>query len=247
MIKTRFAAPFSLLILAIAVGALSLFSPSSASASPTVTTDKEDYDPSDTVVVSGSGFGPGDLLDIVITRPDSTIITGDGTGTEGWDTLMTTGNGSFDYNYILNGILGSYTVDVYASPWNGLETFDVPIATTTFTDFTSAGLSINSAAYSTNALAVTLTASWSDGGTGGDPTQARFFNDTTPETSCPSASGTWQTLTEIGTSNTATFSWTVASQTETGLRKVCGQLAQGSLNSPTKHSLRQRHDLLSRK
>jgi len=80
---------------------------------PVLSTDKVDYDPEDTVMVTGSNFEPGSY-DIIITRPDGSIITGDGTFTAGFDTV-TTDDGSFVYNYILNGIKGSYYVNAYDS------------------------------------------------------------------------------------------------------------------------------------
>ena len=225
----------ALISIVIALLAAVVFSPSVTHAAPSVTTDKADYSPDETVIVTGSGFNNGDVLDVVITRPDASIIKGDGTFTDGWDTVTAGPGGSFTYNYVLNGILGTYTVDVYSSPWNGPDSYDVPMATTTFTDFKSVSLSIEAGAYSTNSLAVTLTVAWS--GSGGDPTQARFANDLSPEGSCSNLSGgsfgPWTTLTEIGTSNTATFAHTLATSTETGLRRVCAEVAKGSLGSPS--------------
>ncbi len=228
-----------MLFLAVIGGGLALSTASTGRASATVTTDKPDYAPSETVVITGAGFGPGDVLDVVVTRPDGSIVIGDGSFTEGWDTVTTIWDGSFTYNYILNGVLGTYHVDVYASPWNGPDSFDLPLAATTFTDFTAVSVSINAAAYSTNNLTVTLTVSWS--GSGGDPTQARFANDLSPEGNCSNLGGgvfgPWTTLTEIGTTNTATFTHVMvadnATTANTALRRVCSEVAQGPLNSPT--------------
>ena len=225
----------SFLLIAITAVALATLAPSdTAFAAPTVTTDKPDYVPTETVIVTGSGYNPGDQLDIVIIRPDGRIIKGDGSNTQGWDTVTANGNGNFTYNYILNGIMGIYTVEVYASPWNGPESFDIPMATTTFTDFTITSLSINNGAYSTPSLSVTLLITWA--GIGGDPTQARFVNDLSPENDCADLGGglfgPWQTVVEIGTTNSANFSHTLASQTITGLRRVCSEVAQGALGTP---------------
>src|SRR3990172_1239546 len=231
----RITPALSFLGIALAILAALLLSPGVSHAAPAVTTDKADYAPGEIVIITGSGFNKGDVLDVVVTRPDASIVKGDGTFSSGWDTVTAGPGGIFTYNYQLNGILGLYTIDVYASPWNGPDSYDIPMATTTFTDFTSTSLSINTAAYSTNTLAVTLTVAWA--GSGGDPTQARFVNDLSPEGSCSSLGGgvygPWTTLTEVGTSNTATFSHTLASSTATGLRRVCMEVAQGSLGSPT--------------
>ena len=104
---------------------------SNASAAPTVTTDKAEYHPAETAVISGTGYTSGQLLDIVVIRPDLTIVTGDGTETPGFDTVTANGSGAFTYNYILNGIFGLYTVNVYDSADTGHATV---LATTTFTD-----------------------------------------------------------------------------------------------------------------
>ena len=98
-----------------------------------VTTDKADYQPEEIVIVSGSGFAPATPYDIPIIRPDGTIVRGDGTFTPGWDTMTSSGSGSFTYLYQLDGIIGTYQVRVYPSPWSG-DLAQVPLASTTFTD-----------------------------------------------------------------------------------------------------------------
>ena len=62
---------------------------------PTLSTDKFDYDPTDTATISGKGFRPGESYDIVIERPDGLTITGDGTFTDGFDTVSANSNGRF--------------------------------------------------------------------------------------------------------------------------------------------------------
>ena len=62
-----------------------------------------------------------------ITRPDGSVITGDGRFTPGSDVVFTGEDGSLYYEYILNGIDGTYTVDV-------LGAGDIVLASTTFTD-----------------------------------------------------------------------------------------------------------------
>ena len=100
---------------------------------PTVTTDKPDYSPGETVQITGTGFDPGVSYDIPVIRPDGFIVVGDGGGELGWDTTVpANAAGEFTYSYQLDGIEGLYTVEVYPSPWDGVR--GVPLATTTFTD-----------------------------------------------------------------------------------------------------------------
>jgi len=117
--------PLGLLVL-IAVLALTMALPAMAETTPSVWTDKPDYEPGETVVISGSGFTADTDLVIRVTRPDGSVITGDGSGTPGSDTVTTDGEGNFTYNYILDGIMGIYTVEVMQG--------EVVLATTTFTD-----------------------------------------------------------------------------------------------------------------
>jgi hypothetical protein len=116
------------------------------SATPTVTTDKADYAPGEIVTVTGTGFLPGMDYDVPIIRPDGSIITGDGTDTPGWDTVTADSNGDFTYLYDLNGIFGLYTVEVtvevYLSPWNGPDSGDELVASTTFTDAPKPGIDL---------------------------------------------------------------------------------------------------------
>lgn len=105
-------------------------------APPSVWTDKEDYAPGETVMISGSGFPANTDLVVRVTRPDGSVITGDGSGTPGSDTVTTDGDGNFTYNYILDGIVGTYLVEVLDGEGNVL-------ASTTFTD----GRTIDSVVY----------------------------------------------------------------------------------------------------
>ena len=77
--------------------------------------------------VTGAGFEAGCTVVVRITRPDGSVITGDGNFTPGSDVVFTGEDGSLYYEYILNGSEGTYTVDV-------LGAGDVVLATTTFTD-----------------------------------------------------------------------------------------------------------------
>ena len=53
---------------------------SSVSAAPTVKTDEPEYFGTETVKITGSGYGSSQSLDIVVLTP-SGVFTGDGTGT----------------------------------------------------------------------------------------------------------------------------------------------------------------------
>jgi len=117
--------PIVLLVLALGIIPVFLMSAYGQSAA-SVWTDKDDYAPKETVIISGSGFDANIDLLVRVTRPDGSVITGDGSGTPGSDVVVTDGAGGFTYNYILDGILGLYTVDVLQG--------DVILATTTFTD-----------------------------------------------------------------------------------------------------------------
>ncbi|MBI5951934.1 MAG: VWA domain-containing protein [Chloroflexi bacterium] len=204
------------------------------SAIPTLTTDKADYMPDEVVTITGSGFQPLATLDIPVTRPNGSIVKGDGSFELGWDTVTTDEQGGFTYYYQLNGVLGEYVIEVYPLPWEGPESDDTLLASAVFSDHTSMTLSINNGASNTGLLDVTLRIAWS--GSGGDPTQVRFANDLTPTGSCNSLGGgtwgAWQTITEIGTSNEAEFSWTLAAGAD-GSRRVCAETAHGTLGSPS--------------
>ncbi len=107
---------------------------SGASAAPAVSTDKANYNPFETVTITGTGFSPSTNYDVAVIRPDGSIVTGDGTETSGWDTALSDGSGGFVYSYQLNAIEGLYTVEIYTSPWGGPSSGDKSVATTTFWD-----------------------------------------------------------------------------------------------------------------
>jgi protocatechuate 3,4-dioxygenase beta subunit len=98
---------------------------------PTISSDKADYGPEETAIISGQGFNSDKLVDILIVRPDDSIIKGDGTFTEGFDSLTIDSDGKFTYSYILNGIPGDYRVNVYDSADNSHSHL---LATTSFAD-----------------------------------------------------------------------------------------------------------------
>ena len=102
---------------------------------PTITTDKADYHPEEIVTITGSGFNPNQVYFIPVTRPDGSVViyNPDHTFTSGWGIVTSDENGGFVFLYQLDGITGTYIVNVYSSLWIlGLD--ENPIATTTFTD-----------------------------------------------------------------------------------------------------------------
>ena len=98
----------------------------------TLATDKLDYRPNETVIVSGTGYTAGTWYAVPVKRPDGSIVKGDGSFTPGWDLTLADANGLL-YTYKLDGITGEYQVRVYAADWSG--NWDEPaLASTTFTD-----------------------------------------------------------------------------------------------------------------
>ncbi len=80
----------------------------------TVTTDKPEYGAFELVTITGSGFAASQVLDVVVTHPDGAVVTGDGTGTPGFDSVVADGTGAFTYYYQLNDYAsGTFTVRVY--------------------------------------------------------------------------------------------------------------------------------------
>jgi PKD repeat protein len=83
----------------------------------TVCTDKADYGSGETVHISGSGFAPGARLTIKVTRPDGSVVTGDGSFAPwptAYDAVVADLDGSFDYNYVLDGVQGEYLIEAIA-------------------------------------------------------------------------------------------------------------------------------------
>jgi hypothetical protein len=93
----------------------------------TVTTDKADYAPEETVHIGGTGYAAACTVQIEVTRPDGTIVQGDGSFTPGVDTATTSADGTFTDDYRLDGVEGLYRVRV-------LGVADTVLASVTFTD-----------------------------------------------------------------------------------------------------------------
>ena len=95
------------------------------SGSGTMATDKADYAPGETVHMTGGGYAPECTVRIEVTRPDGSVVKGDGSFEPGVDEVTTTAGGTLTYDYILNGIEGLYRVRV-------LGAGDAVLASTTF-------------------------------------------------------------------------------------------------------------------
>jgi hypothetical protein len=95
----------------------------------TIWTDKDNYGPSDTVTIFGSGFLPNAQVTITITAPDSSVAT-----IYAWTDEF----GNFTAQYVLDGQEGTYTV----TATDGTNT-----ATTTFTEALGITVSYNAATY----------------------------------------------------------------------------------------------------
>ena len=90
--------------------------------SPVIATDKSDYGPTETVVISGTGFNCRESLSVLVTAPDGSTRSGDATGAAGPDNVVTDDNGALTLSYHLSGIssdgsgydgqLGVYRVEV---------------------------------------------------------------------------------------------------------------------------------------
>jgi hypothetical protein len=108
-----------------------------AAVSPTVSTDKADYGGIDTVQITGAGFDAGASLSVLVTAPDGTTQSGDGTGSAGPDAVSADGAGAFALAYQLSG------TDAAGNPYFGqddtyvvdvIDASGAVVASTTFTD-----------------------------------------------------------------------------------------------------------------
>ena len=93
----------------------------------TVATDKGDYAPEEIVHITGVGYAVSCNVVVRVTRPDGSIVVGDGSFTPGSDTATTSAGGGLVYDYQLDGILGEYLVEVVGDG-------GAVLASTTFTD-----------------------------------------------------------------------------------------------------------------
>ena len=74
-----------------------------------IQTDPEQAFPFQTVTITGSGFVQSCAVTVEVTRPDGSIVKGDGTETPGSDIVSTDASGAFTYAYqvgVATGLLG---------------------------------------------------------------------------------------------------------------------------------------------
>ena len=83
------------------------------SGSAIITTDKGDYSPEETVLISGSGFNPFSSVSIQVTRPDGfDVCPVSNPFVKCTDLPVTDSSGFFSsYAYKLDGVTGSYIID----------------------------------------------------------------------------------------------------------------------------------------
>jgi hypothetical protein len=124
----------AIIVLAILiVSVFTFFQWNGAYGAPTLTTDKDLYNPHETVTVTGGGFVSDTAYDVPVIRPDGSIVKGDGSFAPGWDSVVSDGSGAFTYLYELNGVDGTYEIRVYLAGWSG-DLAETPLASTTFFD-----------------------------------------------------------------------------------------------------------------
>jgi hypothetical protein len=167
-----------------------------------VCTDQEDYSPTFIVHIAGSGFASDYSYMIKVTRPDGSVVTGDGSFGEWpsyYDIAVTDADGNFQFDYILDGILGQYNIEVLDSDNN-------VVATHTFLD--NKWLNV----YRTNGGGGTITSSPSGIDCGSDCSE-NFPNDQNVIlTETPNTGGTFAGWSGAcsGTSSTCAVTMSVA-------------------------------------
>lgn len=80
----------------------------------TIQTNKQNYTPDEDVYTTGTGFAPLCDVYVRVTRPNGTVLKGDGTSTPGMDVVTTDEYGNLASAYIRQGssISGEHVVDV---------------------------------------------------------------------------------------------------------------------------------------
>ncbi|MCH8025927.1 MAG: hypothetical protein IH866_03950, partial [Chloroflexi bacterium] len=153
---------WQLLLALAAVVALAVFAATQifAGGSTVILSDRRQYDPGETVVLTGLNFAASSWFDVVVERPDGSIVIGDGSETPGWDTVPSDVDGRFFYFYLLNGeeteIPGEYLVRVYDAGAAQIPANE--LATTNFFDDDTAFPT--SFVIATNGLQVTVSGGW---------------------------------------------------------------------------------------
>ena len=179
--------------------------------SASLTTDKPDYAPTDTALITGSNLLPNTIYALTISSsdnpPTSTTIT-----------VTSDDKGVFAYAYQLDG---NYRPNYQAQL---LDAAGTVVASTTFTDNYTFNIKINNNAPTTPSANVTLNMSWNKILL--DPMRAHYAN-VNSSASCPntlsSAWSSWEPIVNLG-GNTATKPWTLTAGAN-GSRKVCAETA----------------------
>jgi hypothetical protein len=79
----------------------------------TVQSDKAHYALGDTALITGSGFAPSCNVVVRVTRPDLSVVKGDGQNTPGSDEVVTDASGNFTYAYVVADVAGRwYNFDI---------------------------------------------------------------------------------------------------------------------------------------
>src|SRR4029453_10727776 len=73
-----------------------------------VITDEPSYPSGSTVHISGTGYAPDCYVIVQVVRPDGSVVTGDGTNTQGSDTAIADAAGNMGYDYIAKDVAGVY-------------------------------------------------------------------------------------------------------------------------------------------
>jgi hypothetical protein len=113
----------------------------------TIASDQPEYAPGSTVHITGTGYAPGCDVVVKVTRPDGSVVKGDGSFEPGSDTVTTGLLGELSYDYQLQSmpaVPGVYAVDA-------LGMGDAVLAQMTFADaFGLSRLRLGSAAGAEN-------------------------------------------------------------------------------------------------
>jgi len=108
---------------------------------PQVTTDSQFYLPYSTVHITGTGMDAGVSYDVVVVRPDGSVVSGDASHSPippaPYDAAIADASGTFTFDYLLTNMEGWYTVNVYRTSDTAHANL---IASTTFEDALVVGL-----------------------------------------------------------------------------------------------------------
>jgi len=199
-------------------------------------TDKTDYTPSETVTIFGSGFLVNSVIDVQVTRPDSTV--------DSWNNVTSDAAGNFTTTYQLDGITGTYNV----TATDGTN----PTATTTFTDTyhistVSVGAQSPASVQPGSTATFAISSTW--GGSGTSPTATLSITNWSPSTptsltitftpatiSQSSSSSTLTIATSTSTSS-GTYTFTVEAFEDNGHKPTAtGTLVVQADNTPPSSS-----------